>query len=305
MVPSRRHADPRAVILVSIRRRAQEVLASALHPLDRPSEPPRHRRHHDLLRAHVALDAEAAAHLGHEHRIRLGQPERARRWRCAPRRAPASTTRRAGRPSPCPRRPGRRASRWACPPRADSAGAPRRSRGRRRSLGPTSPVPERLTYGTLSGQSSWTRGADGAIAAAGVAATGSGSYATMTRSRASASRYGSSATTTATASPRARTRPPARGGWRWGRPRGSGTSGGTEACASSGKSSSVHTAIITPSRPEAAARSTPSTRAWACGLRTRPRYRRSGSFRSSRYRPRPATRRPSSLRLSDAPNCTG
>ena len=72
-----RHADPRAVILVSIRRRAQEVLAPALHPLDRPAEPPRHRRHHDLLGVHVALDAEAAAHLGHEHADPLlGQPER-------------------------------------------------------------------------------------------------------------------------------------------------------------------------------------------------------------------------------------
>src|SRR5262245_18126435 len=54
----------------------------------------------------------------------------------------------------------------------------------------------------------------------------------------------------------------------------------------------------------ASAPSTPAIRAWACGLRTSPRWSMSGSARSSRKRPRPATSRPSSFRLSEAPTST-
>ena len=57
-------ADARVMILVAVGRRAEEVLATGLDPLDGPAEAARDRGHHDLLRIDVALDAEAAPHLG-------------------------------------------------------------------------------------------------------------------------------------------------------------------------------------------------------------------------------------------------
>ena len=102
-----------------------------------------------------------------------------------------------------------------------------------------------------------------------------------------------------------RTRSPARGGWRWGRPRGSGTSGGTEAVASSGKSSSVHTAV-TPVETRGRRAIDAEHAGMGVWAAHQAEVQQIGAaVRSSRYRPRPATRRPSSLRLSEAPICTG
>jgi len=75
------------------------------------------------------------------------------------------------------------------------------------SAKPRATLPTALvaTPATLSGQSSKTRGAPGAVARSTLAAAGRGSHVTRTASAPSAARYGSSATTTATASPTWRT----------------------------------------------------------------------------------------------------
>ena len=59
--------DPHVVDLVAIPRGGEAVLAARLGPLHRASEAPGHHRHQDLLGIDVALHAEAAAHVGHEH----------------------------------------------------------------------------------------------------------------------------------------------------------------------------------------------------------------------------------------------
>ena len=70
------HAEPRAVPLVAVGRRGQEVFAPRLDPLHRASQPPRDHRDEHLFGVGVALDAEAAADVGCQHaHARLTEPE--------------------------------------------------------------------------------------------------------------------------------------------------------------------------------------------------------------------------------------
>jgi hypothetical protein len=62
-----RDAEPRAVALIAIRRRGQEVLAARLDPFHRPAKPARRRRQQDVLGIDVPLGAEAAADVGRDH----------------------------------------------------------------------------------------------------------------------------------------------------------------------------------------------------------------------------------------------
>ena len=68
----------RHLLLVGVSAR-DEVLAPVLDPADRASQPEGERRHHDLLREDVRLEAEPAPHLGRDHADRLlRQPQAAR-----------------------------------------------------------------------------------------------------------------------------------------------------------------------------------------------------------------------------------
>jgi hypothetical protein len=67
------------VLLVTVGRRREEVLAPRLDPLDRAPEVSRDCRHQDVLGIDVALDAEAAANLGSDDaHVFLGHAEHAR-----------------------------------------------------------------------------------------------------------------------------------------------------------------------------------------------------------------------------------
>ena len=225
---------PRVVDLVAIAGGGQEVLAPRLHPLHRPAEAPGHRGHQDLLGIDVALDAEAAAHVGHDDADRAPRAGRApRRCRCAPRTAPGSTSTPSGRPSLRIGR-GQHAARLdaACPPRAGRRGAPRRRRGPAASAAPASPSGARgHARHVVAASRRGPAGRRARVAASGATATGSGSYVDVHRARRRRRRgRRSSATTTATASPTWRTR--SAGEERDGGTRGQparGTSGGHRA----------------------------------------------------------------------------
>ena len=70
------HAEPRAMPLVAVGRRGQEVLAPRLDPLHRAPQPPRDHRDEHLFGVGVPLDAEAPADVGRQHaHARLAEPE--------------------------------------------------------------------------------------------------------------------------------------------------------------------------------------------------------------------------------------